>query len=221
MAVRALTAAPDPSPRWVVSSRPSWPLLFNPQHLTVPSSNRAHVKFSPAATWRAVLPAGKVIALRLVISPEPSPIFEVFPCPNCPNPLYPQHFIVLSSNRAQVWSPPVVISTAFLLAPRLISVRFDPISPEPSPISLELSIPNCPNSLSPQHLTELLSNRTQEWFFPTATSTTLPSKSIADRLLPISDDASPILLVFPCPNCPESFLPQHLTELYPKLTQEW
>ena len=41
--------SPAPSPRLVVSPRPSWPLAFVPQHLTVPLSRRAQVWAAPAA----------------------------------------------------------------------------------------------------------------------------------------------------------------------------
>ena len=44
-------------------------------------------------------------------------------------------------------------------------------------------------------------------------------RSTEERLAPISFAPSPRLFVSPKPNCPASFLPQHLTELFSKMVQ--
>src|SRR5262245_52695227 len=46
----ALPSEAGLAPRSTVSPWPSWPELFAPQHLTMPSSNSAHAKSEPTAT---------------------------------------------------------------------------------------------------------------------------------------------------------------------------
>ncbi|MFO0755352.1 MAG: hypothetical protein U0359_02605 [Byssovorax sp.] len=41
--------------RWVVVPSPSWPLVFSPQHFTVPPWMSAHAKASPVATLVTLL----------------------------------------------------------------------------------------------------------------------------------------------------------------------
>ncbi len=76
--------SPGLSPRMAVESCPNRPLSPLPQHLTVPSSNNAHVCWDPAVTAVAVRPAPRFTAGNDAISPAPSPSPAAVPCPNCP-----------------------------------------------------------------------------------------------------------------------------------------
>ncbi len=72
---------------------PSWPEPLYPQHVTLPSENRAQVWMFPAETAVAVVRPTKTGVGA----------FIVVPLPSWPEPLYPQHATVPSESRAQVW----------------------------------------------------------------------------------------------------------------------
>src|SRR5262245_40581290 len=92
-----------PSPRWLVSPRPSRPSALYPQHLTLPPFRSAHVWRQPVEIATAVLPVPRLIAGRLSpISSRSSPRWLVSPRPSRPSVLYPQHLMLPSWRSAQL-----------------------------------------------------------------------------------------------------------------------
>ena len=81
-----------PSPRTLVSPRPSCPFPLPPQHFTRPSSNSAHVCASPVATARAVRPVPSGTACSAApVSDGSSPTSAVDPVPSRPSRPEPTH----------------------------------------------------------------------------------------------------------------------------------
>ena len=78
-----ISLAPSPLVDWFPI--PSWPALLSPQHLTLPSSSRAHEWCWPVAISVAVLLVPRSTAARKSpISLGPSPIWVVLPIPSWP-----------------------------------------------------------------------------------------------------------------------------------------
>ena len=72
---------------------PSFPFVFEPQHLTVPSVKTAQVCVVPVVTWTALLTLRTALGVKRSV---------VVPSPNLPEVLLPQHRIVRSARTAQV-----------------------------------------------------------------------------------------------------------------------
>ena len=134
------------------------------------------------------------------------------PWPNCPLPLYPQHFMPPSSSRTQVCSCPVTTCTAVHPAPSSTTGRLSPISSTWSPISFELPSPSAPRNPEPQHLIAAVSSLAQVCIDPRLTSAIVRPvpRSTVGRWSPISLVQSPMLLVCSKPSCPNELPPQHL-----------
>ena len=137
----------------------------------------------------------------------------VFPMPNWPYELPPQHFISPLSKIAQACQYPVVMATAVRPVPRSTAARLSPISSASSPMVVVFPMPNSPFWFLPQHFTSPLSRRAQENWWPTETSTAVRPvpRSTVERLSPILAAVSPMFVVFPIPNCPWPLKPQHFT----------
>src|SRR5689334_20630423 len=94
--------------RLSVELSPISPLEFNPQHTTVASGRSAHVCVpgvnvpSPDEIDRIEVNPGNTMGVERV---------RIVPSPSCPSVPVPQHEIVPSFLRAQVWALPAATST--------------------------------------------------------------------------------------------------------------
>src|SRR5690348_715050 len=140
----------------------------------------------------------------------------VFPSPNCPSSLSPQHFTPPLVVRAQVWAPTNASNSRTDPTPAAISVT-PFISPSTFTGAVELTsrpFPNCPWLLSPQHWTPPVSLRIQVWC-PPASIICTPVAS------PTTFTGVGRSIVVPSPNCPELLFPQHFTSPVSVMAQVW
>src|ERR1041385_8651630 len=75
---------------------------MSPQHFTLPSDWRAHVKYAPAATCET---------FWMLTTVGPSGVTPAEPVPTWPSTLRPQQVTVPVAWRAHTWEAPTVTST--------------------------------------------------------------------------------------------------------------
>jgi len=206
------------SPIFDKSPIPSWYASLEPQHLTWLLSMMTHAYL--CATYRspAVRPVPKLIVEDSV---EALLLDRVSPNPSCPASFWPQHLTVLLVSSAHVKLAPVPI--CMTVRPKFTVARELPMWLAEVPLDIVSLKPSCPNELDPQHLTALVLSSTQVWLPPTAiwTGTTPEPSETAGSASPISPAASPIVLLWPRPSCPNVLRPQHLTCLLSRMAQVW
>jgi hypothetical protein len=101
----------------VVVPLPIWPWVFLPQHLTVPSPDRAQVWLSLEA--RVLLPVSPDTGTGLALS-------VVVPLPSWPELFQPQQLTVQSVSNAQVCPLPAAMAFAFNPGTTTGVSNFDP-----------------------------------------------------------------------------------------------
>ena len=121
---------------FVVVPSPSWPLSFFPQHNTPPLNNTAHVWDIPTPKLVAVVMPETAVGVLMEFSLEPTPIWPFL--------LYPQHFIVPSLRRAQLWYSPALT---------LVTSERPGTAVGTSLSSVSVPNPSCFEPLYPQHFT--------------------------------------------------------------------
>ena len=140
------------SPRLFEPSEPSRPLLPFPKHFIERLSRSTQVCEPPAAAAHTLRAVPSAIAGNA--SPNSfaaSPRLSVAPVPNRPLPPLPKHFIDRSSSTTHVCDEPRASATAVRPVPRLTVVVAT--KPEAAPTDVLAPRPNCPDELSPQHVT--------------------------------------------------------------------
>jgi hypothetical protein len=129
----------------------------------------------------------------------------VVPSPSCPAPFSPQHLIVPSIMRAQVWPPSVT-------PPPPVSAMTFPSGGPPGDTSTLSGVwslppavpsPNWPILSNPQHSAPLVDVTTHVCMPPTARPVALP-------LSPITSTGAAGVSKVPSPSWPPTFHPQHL-----------
>ena len=94
--------------------------------------------------------------------------------------------------------------------PTLTIFKSSPISSDSSPSSVMVPVPNLPLLPSPQHAILASSKIAHVKSFPAVIAVAVRSegRSTSTKLVLISLDSSPIVSVFPMPNCPAELSPQ-------------
>ena len=135
----------------------------------------------------------------------------VFPVPNWPLLLFPQHLTVSSSRMVQVCEIPAEMCLAVRPTPRLTGVVGGLVN------WVLFPVPSWPFLFFPQHLTVPLSKSAQEYSFPADTCLAVRPVPRLMGLLGglLSCTKSPV------PSCPPLFRPQHFTVLLPRSAQVW
>eukprot|EP00976_Prorocentrum_cordatum_P075128 1181792-Prorocentrum_minimum.AAC.1 len=190
--------SPPPSPRLLLSSSPSWPLSFLPQHLSVASSSTAHVWPSPVDTWTTVRPVPKLTTGRLsCISLLSSPRWVLSPSPSWPSLFSPQHLSEASSKMAHVWVQPVATFATVRPEPTRTVGKKSPIERGWSPRLSVSPSPSWPLSFLPQHLSVASVKIAHAYSSPFSTVVARRPEPIytMGKLSPISPGASPRLSV--------------------------
>mmetsp|Transcript_78782 Transcript_78782/g.241063 ORF Transcript_78782/g.241063 Transcript_78782/m.241063 type:complete len:264 (+) Transcript_78782:3911-4702(+) len=142
-------------------------------------------------------------------------MFEAWPepWPSCPQSPAPQHFTSPLSRRAHVCARPTDMRSTFRPTPRLISGRWSPISPGPSPRVAVEPWPSWPESPEPQHFICPLLRSAQVCpsLLAMAVAVMPEPRSTRGKVSPISRGLRPRAVVEPWPNWPTEPPPQHLT----------
>ena len=149
---RASPISPAPSPRALVSPKPSWPSSLRPQHFTASLSSTTQVCAAPVASNLAVRPvprstAGKPSPIDAVVRP----MSVVAPEPSRPLSLSPKHFTLALSSTAHVCRLPADTARTLRPAPRLTAAKASPISLAASPSAAVPPEPICPAVFAPKH----------------------------------------------------------------------
>jgi hypothetical protein len=122
--------------------------------------------------------------------------FPLEPTPIWPFALYPQHFIVPSVRRAQVWYE----LAATLVTSEMSGTAVGAVGTLMSP----LSNPSCFWELLPQHITVPFVSDAQVWHTPQAT---LVAEYISDTAVGLTLSTWEL-----SPSWPKPFFPQHITD---------
>ena len=169
---------------------PSWPLEFEPQHCTAPSSRRAQVCV-PDASSRAG-PARPTTATGFHAS-------VVLPSPSWPSPFQPQHQTSPDAVTAQVCASPAATPTTDVSAVPLASATVT--GTEAASV---VPTPSWPFTFQPQQRTMPAASSAHVWSLPALSAVTpLASPTTATLVL--------MVVFVPLPSCPEAFVPQHRT----------